>query len=268
MNLPTLKEVEESPEVLLDVTISGRRTVGVRDVIVKYGHQVSIKEAETLAFVATHTSLPVPKLLDARKCDNGKTYIFMSRLRGTSLAENLSTLPAAEMDNIIEQLSSYMKELRSLRITDFEKRSYIGSIAQGPCTDGIFAAGIESKGPFNTEEDMYENILERWGNIFKPPLPQAYTELARRMYKENSGHDICFTHGDIVPRNILIESGSVTGILDWGQAGWYPEYWEYVKTMWGCHDTWDTNWPLQVGKILKPYDYMRLIDEPIRQACC
>lgn len=25
------------------------------------------------------------------------------------------------------------------------------------------------------------------------------------------------------------EEGRITGIVDWEEAGWYPEYWEYVK---------------------------------------
>lgn len=42
-------------------------------------------------------------------------------------------------------------------------------------------------------------------------------------------HDIVFTHGDLNPRNILVEKGKVTGIVDWENAGWFPEYWEYTK---------------------------------------
>lgn len=49
-----------------------------------------------------------------------------------------------------------------------------------------------------------------------------------------------FTHGDLDPRNILVEEGHVIGIVDWEQSGWYPGYWEYVKAMWGCVDTWET----------------------------
>lgn len=39
-----------------------------------------------------------------------------------------------------------------------------------------------------------------------------------------------FAHGDLAPRNILVdEHGHVTAILDWENAGWYPEYWEHVR---------------------------------------
>jgi Phosphotransferase enzyme family len=43
---------------------------------------------------------------------------------------------------------------------------------------------------------------------------------------------IVFTHDDLVPPNILLSPGpspKVAAIVDWGQAGWYPAYWEYCK---------------------------------------
>ena len=44
-------------------------------------------------------------------------------------------------------------------------------------------------------------------------------------------HKVVLTHGDFHPRNIIIKDGVVTGIIDWECAGWYPEYWEYVKAL-------------------------------------
>jgi Ser/Thr protein kinase RdoA (MazF antagonist) len=49
---------------------------------------------------------------------------------------------------------------------------------------------------------------------------------------------ICLTHGDLHLGNILVIISSdeprqvrISGIVDWEQAGWYPEYWEYCKAM-------------------------------------
>ncbi|KAK1771406.1 kinase-like protein [Phialemonium atrogriseum] len=41
-----------------------------------------------------------------------------------------------------------------------------------------------------------------------------------------------FTHGDIRPGNILVNKQSqIVGLLDWENAGFYPDYWEYAMTM-------------------------------------
>jgi aminoglycoside/choline kinase family phosphotransferase len=43
---------------------------------------------------------------------------------------------------------------------------------------------------------------------------------------------VWFTHSDLCPPNILISHGpnpKVVAIIDFGQAGWLPWYWEYAK---------------------------------------
>ena len=42
---------------------------------------------------------------------------------------------------------------------------------------------------------------------------------------------IRFTHGDLVPKNIMVDAEGVriTGIIDWGNSGFYPSYWEYCR---------------------------------------
>lgn len=57
-------------------------------------------------------------------------------------------------------------------------------------------------------------------------LPDPY-----RFLMPDSGL-ITLTHGDLHRGNILVSSTSpprVIAILDWEQAGWYPDYWKYCK---------------------------------------
>ena len=40
-------------------------------------------------------------------------------------------------------------------------------------------------------------------------------------------HQVCFTHADLAGRNVMVgKDGRVAGIVDWETAGWHPEYWE------------------------------------------
>lgn len=273
MALPTPEEVAASEDVLFECVMKSSRIVGIgNDVVVKYGPRVQSIEADSLAFVAAHTTLPIPKLLGTYK-HNDITYIVMNRLPGKPLMSLLPTMSLAEINVITSDLKPMMDELRSLKIDNFEKGSYIGSVGRQPCRDFLFMLGDESKGPFETEEDMYENIIQRWINRLYSPINAIFdtnpelnssVEFTRRLYRDTAGNDIVFTHGDLDPRNILVENGHVSGIVDWEQAGWYPEYWEYIKTMWGCIDTWEGVWPLEVVKFLRPYDYVRLLDLHIR----
>ena len=54
--------------------------------------------------------------------------------------------------------------------------------------------------------------------------PDYYIHILRRMYAENSYRSIRFTDADLSPGNIMVDKGHVMGILDWQEAGWYPEY--------------------------------------------
>ena len=267
MNLPSPEEVEASCDILYERGMSGCRIVGLEPgLVVKYGTQVFESEAQSLSFVEANTNLPVPKLVRSYRHKN-QTYIVMTRIPGKPLVESLSKMSVEEIKVITSELKTMLDELRALRITDFESDSFIGSIGHGPCRDDIFRAGFESKGPFDTEEEMHENILERWTNLFPTdPIPESEVQYYRRLYSENSGHQIRFTHGDITSRNIMVENGHISGIVDWGQAGWYPEYWAYIKSMAGSFDHWETIWPLEVANFLQPYDFMRLIELPIRSS--
>ncbi|KAB8211171.1 hypothetical protein BDV34DRAFT_185276 [Aspergillus parasiticus] len=62
-----------------------------------------------------------------------------------------------------------------------------------------------------------------------------YVQLLQRMVDATlHGHRTVFTHGDLQPKNIMVErTGSYedgcpafkTTLIDWEVAGWYPEYW-------------------------------------------
>jgi len=57
-----------------------------------------------------------------------------------------------------------------------------------------------------------------------PPLVRGALSRGLR-----TDHRIVLSHCDLAPRNIIVQEVKITGLVDWEDSGWYPEYWEYVK---------------------------------------
>ena len=135
----------------------------------------------------------------------------------------------------------------------------LGSITHGPLTDRIFHDRPKA-GPFRTLKDFYHWL--EW-------LPQRYLASSQR-YKDPylclmpKDSVIKFTHADINPVNIMVSaSGSprVLALIDWEQAGWYPDYWEYYKM---CYTTFsEDEWrKVFIPKIIDPWeDETYIMDE-------
>lgn len=90
-----------------------------------------------------------------------------------------------------------------------------------------------------------ERIAEGWP---RPPLGQfSHRHIVHRHVSgetedaiapvHSRQHQTFFTHADLHPSNLLIAGGRLWGIVDWECAGFFPEYWEYTKAMFGvCGD--------------------------------
>jgi len=270
VTLPTPEEVDSSTDVIYDFFEGARRVVGLpNNLAVKYGQTIDVDEAKVTAFVGRHTSIPVPTIVGTYS-HNKKNYIVMTRIKGTPLSECLSSLSQEQIESITKDLARYLNELRSLKVEEFEGRSYIGSPGFGSVKGKMLQSGTRERGPFATVSEFHGNICSRfWDAISWADRRNEQQDwnmhLLRRMYAENSDYKIVFCHGDLHPSNILVDDGRVVGILDWQRAGWYPEYWEYVSCMFGGGEFYRTPWLWCVEKVLESHDYIRLIELPIRQ---
>jgi aminoglycoside phosphotransferase (APT) family kinase protein len=65
-----------------------------------------------------------------------------------------------------------------------------------------------------------------------------------------------FTHGDLTNVNIMVENGSITGIIDWEMAGYYPVWWEYVGTSVADSEE-DREWKTLLRKYMPDYSAAR-----------
>lgn len=81
--------------------------------------------------------------------------------------------------------------------------------------------------------DVFLTYERAFGNPGPFLDPGAWEAFHKAYHIDISGPGaIVFTHNDLCPPNILISKGPnprVTAIIDFGQSGWYPWYWEYCK---------------------------------------
>ena len=70
---------------------------------------------------------------------------------------------------------------------------------------------------------------------WRPQILGPYTSDQLRSYLSGSaewdGHTelFYFYHADLGPTNIIIENGSIAGIIDWESAAYYPRFWLGTK---------------------------------------
>lgn len=135
----------------------------------------------------------------------------------------------------------------------------VASISGGLVQDRFFWPEY-ARGPFPTVKSFNDWIFAAAtrhppAEVDVPICGLDHPDMLRDMLPDNAR--VYFAHGDLVPLNIMVagKPGSfhVSAVVDWEQAGWYPEYWEYCKMHFGAGlDTeWrQENWP---AKITKPH---------------
>ncbi|KAJ5361097.1 kinase-like domain-containing protein [Penicillium brevicompactum] len=182
------------------------------DMVVKFGHGVGLGEAEAMHLASTRTSIAVPKPINAYILD-GVGYIVMSYEAGEPLEQYLDRVPKCDQDRTVQQLRNYVSQMRNIT------GDFIGGVDGSPCRDGIFEAGLGdytkySYGPYPNEASFNEGLVQ----ALQDRLPKEFT------VRTLKNHKIVFTHGDLHTGNIIVRADGTVVLLDWGLAGFWPEY--------------------------------------------
>lgn len=106
------------------------------------------REVEAMNFVQSHTSIPIPRILDMQlgtSRDGEQSWILMKRLPGSQLGEAWPLMNARAQAHMICQLKSYLEQLRPLQPPE---RGWIGSCSKGPAYDHRLD-NMSTCGPFS-----------------------------------------------------------------------------------------------------------------------
>jgi len=212
------EEIKGSNPAWIFLDSPGRKVFRMHNSVIKFGPGVDVREAKTLQFIKESTKVPVPDATSDRP-----NAIVMDYVGGCNLQDCWTQLSCEEKQGIVEQMRQILHQLRQL------KGNYIGAVDRGPVVDT--RKSTYAGGPFNSESEFNEFLMR---NMISS-TPSLYLKSIQQTMRGD--HDVVFSHGDLSLHNIMVKDGSIVAILDWEYAGWYPEYWEYVKfCSASCHE--------------------------------
>ncbi|KAM0425331.1 hypothetical protein ACHAPT_009387 [Fusarium lateritium] len=223
---------------------------------INYEPYLRLEEAQTMWAVRKlfpNGEVPVPEVFGWRKY-GGRVFIYMSLIPGKTLREAWPSLTIGDKNSLQARLREIVTSLKQL-----ESPGIIGSVNGGPVQNRFFRIDSD-KGPYPTIK-AFNDWLFAIATRQNPGPDEAIQGLDHPDMYRGSLPDtgrIFFTHGDITLGNIIV-SGSpgshvIAGIIDWEQVGWYPEYWEYTKILYGVE--WDHEWRTEDwgGKITRRFE--------------
>jgi hypothetical protein len=176
-----------------------------------------VEESQALKF-AHSLQPPVPKVHGVRASSSG-TEIVVDFVDGECLEEAWPFVDSEQKTCIVSQLREILTLMRSAP-SDQRK---IGGF-DGPARD---CRGFSDYvgGPFQSEAEFNGFVLD-----FLRGTPVPIRKTLAEALGSSGDHRIVFTHGGLAPRKVIVKEGRVhQALLGWEYAGWYPEYWEYVK---------------------------------------
>ncbi|KIY44663.1 kinase-like protein [Fistulina hepatica ATCC 64428] len=199
-------------------------------------------EADTLRFIRHHTSIPVPRVI-ASATHGEYAYTLMEHVKGLPLEGVWPSLDAQQRASVVAQLRDFVGQLRHLRPPPHVLPDTIGSLNGQALRDSRVSC-YHPIGPFETESAFHDRLLVAADTF----LDREISEPIRARMRDD--HHTVFTHGDLTPRNIIVQGHVVVAIVDWEESGWMPEYWELVKAKWSPGMEKGSDWNEAIWEIL------------------
>ncbi|KAI2612488.1 kinase-like protein [Hypoxylon fragiforme] len=260
-NLPSTGRIPAKDEMANATSLSPSQHVYLladERTIIKSGPHTRAAEAAAMDFVRQHTSIPVPSVYSVdRDALTGHVRIAMEYIPGDPLDRAWAHFTAEEKLSVASQLRAHFDALRQIEASS----SFIGSVDGSACADPYFAHAPGAYGPYGSEAEFNSGLLEAWearhyhndddaDDDDEDPFAPIFRDALRRTMR---GNRIVMTHNNFDPSHVLVRGAKVVAILDWEQAGFYPEYWEYCRALW--RPDWDSDWMKDkaVDSILSPY---------------
>lgn len=189
-----------------------------RSLVLKSGTSVLASEGETMRYVmAACPEVRLPKVYRYFNVDNPSSYfgvegyIVMDYVEGRYLDSCWDQLSQEARKDVVTQVAGMVNQLQS--ICSDSTGVLHGGISQGTWF-GDYGAG-----PFPTKV-----VFEKWMN-----WKLAISKLCKRAaadVPDISYNRFVLTHGDLSPRNLILDADNQVWLIDWGCAGFCPPIFE------------------------------------------
>ncbi|RFU29748.1 hypothetical protein B7463_g6604, partial [Scytalidium lignicola] len=204
-------------------------------------------EGKMMNYASQQAGIKAPQVLGCYDIEPKITTMVSDLVSGVSLYLVWHQMNKKQQDSIKIQLKEQFYNFRQCF------QPYIGRIERQPTRNFYDRLKITTMGPFDSEDEFDNWCLVR----IKSPLTRIKWKYLLSSMRGKDSKAFVLTHGDLAARNIIVKDGVVTGIVDWENAGFFPEYIEYVVAMEICdgHEDW---WKPVLKEILEPCNSERL----------
>ena len=244
--------------LIQDAEVVSLGPVPSRRMVVKCGSNTIAKavwgaeeftEYTTLQYFLEHRpSIPAPRPLGLLRMGR-VSILFTSHLPGTTLETVWTDLAADQKTSVRDQLDAIFRDLRTMQLPHGMP---LGGVAGEGCKDQRRHLR-RSTVPILSVEDFesFQFSDPKYGSTMFIDFLRAFTR---------DSYQVVFTHGDLRPDNVIVEvtEGNrcfITGLIDWEDSGFYPEYYEPTKITNCLSTNEERDWFCFLPPCVSPHSY-------------
>lgn len=257
-------ETPDSPVTTLKRLICGSECIwqsGLGSFVARLENNIAVKVQSrsqvnhylVLEYLAQHApDVPAPRPHGLIKLAD-LNVMFMSYVPRCTLTQAWGDMSTEDKVSIQDQLNKIFLNIRSLPRYDRP----LGTL------DGHGVTDVRGHATEFESNKIIHTISEFEDFVFSPQpcITSTYIRFLRDLVPATAHNQECvFTHCDFLPQNIMVDTDGtggwiITGIIDWDDAGFYPVYWESVKSMRTVLANAKTDWYLYQPECMAPSTY-------------
>jgi hypothetical protein len=201
------------------------------DVVLKWGSKVRRNEETAMRLVREHApSVPIPQFYHSwygtDKHGNHIGQLYMSFVPGQCLKSVWGSLDKAAKERVCHDIWKLIAKIRTIPRPAPLKTHFCCTADGSPSFDPLLGGSTHPTPPLPSDDALRARIFDQYVKCNGLSYADG-RDLPKMLPRSNNS---VFTHGDIAPRNIMVDkSGRILALLDWENAGWYPDYWEYAN---------------------------------------